>query len=238
MLYFNNLSILTSSPSFFQLYFFYLFFILITLSLFLLSTNPVTKLFFKISIFLLTGLFFFEQALFFLAISYIIVYVGAIAILFIFVIMLLPTYFPLRPINSESFIKLYSHFPSLTHFFFSNSHNPGSFDPKNPQLGLIQPSQSRISPFLQSRSTLFSLSLLSLISFLPFFFLANPFSNLHPDFISSFLQLHSINWFTSFFDFSDIFSFAFLTFLHFPLSIFLLSLLLFIVLIGLLAISI
>jgi NADH:ubiquinone oxidoreductase subunit 6 (subunit J) len=43
-----------------------------------------------VSVFLLSALLFFEQTLFFLAMAYLIVYVGAIAILFIFVLKLLP----------------------------------------------------------------------------------------------------------------------------------------------------
>lgn len=52
-----------------------------------------------VMVFLLSALTLFEQTLFFLAMAYLIVYVGAIAILFIFVLKLLPR--DIEKVNGE-----------------------------------------------------------------------------------------------------------------------------------------
>lgn len=65
---------------------------LLSFSLYLLSINPITKLAFLILLFLCSASLFLDLGLPFLGLSYLIVYVGAIAILFLFVIMMIPTF--------------------------------------------------------------------------------------------------------------------------------------------------
>lgn len=157
--------------------------ILFCLILFQLTHQPVAKLFFKISIFLQTSLLFFEQTLFFLALSYLIVYVGAIAIQFIFILKLLPKE--------------------------------------------IGPSQS---PLQSNRYLLFTFLLSGLILLIS--------QTSREIFIpTSYLIFHEINWIISFQSLPDLKSLGFLIFVHYPLTLYLQSLLLFIVQIGLLAVS-
>lgn len=88
-------------------FYFYFFFLLIILCalMIIISKNPVQSVFFLILIFLMTTLLFILVGAEFLAIAVLIIYVGAVAILFLFVVMMLN----LRIL--ELYSSFYNHIP-------------------------------------------------------------------------------------------------------------------------------
>ena len=73
----------------FNFYYFYLFVLSVRLLFFMiLSTQPITRLALLITVFIMSALILIILDFYFLGLTYVIVYVGAIAILFLFVIMM------------------------------------------------------------------------------------------------------------------------------------------------------
>ena len=113
------------------IFFCFLFFFIICSCIgVLFSPNPVHSIFFLVCVFLNVSAFFFFFNAEFLAIIFIIIYVGAIAVLFLFVVMMLnikaieyqQTYFRYIPISGLICLTFFIQITSLFYFFFF-SHN-------------------------------------------------------------------------------------------------------------------
>ncbi len=90
-----------------------------------LSDHPINALLFLIGCFINASLILLLFGLEFLALIFIAIYIGAIAIFFLFIIMMLniPSYYPKRWFGEEYFIIiiLLCIFSFLSHYFFSSA---------------------------------------------------------------------------------------------------------------------
>ena len=196
------------------------FSILIFLFNFLNPATPAIRLAILISIYVLTSFYFISLDFYFLGLTYIIVYVGAIAILFLFVIMLL----------NQSLLPLNSIQPQIRPI--------GSYEPKElgeiPDLLILSESESKMGGDsanlrLVKDSRLAPFGLLIVLAAIPvILFLVDSEGSL------AIYNLFLIDWSSDFASLTDLMILGYHLFLGYPLVILLIGILLWILLIGIL----
>ncbi|RYE05357.1 MAG: hypothetical protein EOP33_06610 [Rickettsiaceae bacterium] len=106
----------------------FFFSMIIILPIFILiNNNPIYSLLALILTFINFSFILFSVGLEFLALAYLIVYVGAICVLFIFVILLLNLRFFSYSKNTKSYIFMFVLFVGLTAIFFIKNNNIETF---------------------------------------------------------------------------------------------------------------
>ncbi|RYX79872.1 hypothetical protein EON71_00170 [bacterium] len=106
---------------------FFLSMIIILPIFILINNNPIYGLLALILTFINFSFILFSVGLEFLALAYLIVYVGAICVLFIFVILLLNLRFFSYSKNTKSYIAMFGIFVLLTVLFYINNSNVETF---------------------------------------------------------------------------------------------------------------
>lgn len=141
------------------------------------SSNPVFAVLGLISLFTLTSSYLLMLGLGFIGISYLLIYVGAIAILFLFVVMMmnlkfltyhhLPNILPLATVITIFFLfsnfSFFFLFDSFNFFFFSPLNNPWSclFNSSHHLTSIAYPLYSSFSLWLLFSSLLLLLAMIA-----------------------------------------------------------------------------
>ncbi len=181
------------------------------------STQPITRLALLITVFIKSAFILIMLDFTFLGLTYIIVYVGAIAILFLFVIMMAETHITPEPLGliTETPLILNNQKSEMSlriPINFKNNENKNKSQGKN-------------------------LSLLGLISIIIGLFFTFNFFNLFTFTQYDIWTYYTLNFSSEFFTFTDIQSLGFLLYLAYPFIIIILGLILWCVLVGILRIS-
>lgn len=211
---------------------------LISTLLILSSLNPISRLILQIMVFLMSSFQFLILDYYFLGLTYIIVYVGAIAILFLFVIMLIQTHYVpsqttsnirITSINDISGIKNQGEFTwndllILDHITPVKEHKiieSPIFSIKNTQL--VSKNNNQGLQIILGLVLIFGINIL---------FTADNLST-GPMIYTYFYP----SWSTLLYSLTDIQSLGYTLFLGYPIAIVILGLILWMVLIGILCIS-
>lgn len=204
----------------------------------ILSTQPITRLVLLIMIFIKSAILFLLLDYYFLGLTYIIVYVGAIAILFLFVIMMAETHVTPKVCNFSTKNELITILPDSLKvvttsgyklripkcILNSKAHRVSEHLAKG--LGLGQDPRSTTK-----NSELIIIKIKGIISSYNFFdfHISGTFHDIW--------NYHIVNYSSEFITFTDIQSLGFLLYLAFPFLTVFLGIILWVVLVGILRIS-
>jgi NADH-ubiquinone oxidoreductase chain 6 len=175
------------------------------------STQPITRLALLITVFIKSAFILILLDYTFLGLTYIIVYVGAIAILFLFVIMMAETH--ITP-NTSNII----------------TETPLILDMK-------ETGPRNLKKNIKNSKEFDNNNIIVLLSLIIGIFLYFNFFNLFKLFEQDIWTYYTLNFSSEFFTFTDIQSLGFLLYLAYPFIIIILGLILWCVLVGILRIS-